>query len=359
MSSRALAAVVAATLVALPQGAIAAPHSPPAVASADLDRVEAAAKHEGLPLSGIRVAGAHRLQLVSSEALPRTAFLRRASLLAFVVFKRIPTRVQEIEFTNRHGNSEQTCRIVRADFETYLRDRIAKAEYERRLGYHETHLAVASPAAVGGALPLPPLPPLPALPPSDALTLPRFPGLPAGLPGLPGSTSAPRPAPGGHPASAVTPAVAPLATLLGLSYGLALGGGRFDGFQLEYGQPLLSSLDLRPSVQIISPFSPVNYFAGSTQATEGLSFGCDLMATTRQHPGAGGLAFEGGLGARMASLQGDYAGSWPAMHLRVGVRWWGLSLGMRYPLLHRDGDPTATWEASLGYAVPFSSFGGF
>jgi hypothetical protein len=174
------------------------------------------------------------------------------------------------------------------------------------------------------------------------------------VPPLPIAGDAPRPLIPHAP----TPIVAPLATTLGLSYGLALGGSRFDAFQLEYAHPVLSTLDLRPSIQIISGFSPVNFLNGASRPADGLSFACDLMGTTRQHPGWGGLAFEGGLGARVASVQGTAGGTWPAMHLRMGMRWAGLTAGMRYPLLHAGGDPTGTWEATLGYSVPFSAFGG-
>jgi hypothetical protein len=294
----------------------------------DLDRVQSVARQEGLPLATIRLSGSQRLQLASAEAMPRQAFLKRAGLLAYVVFKRLPSRVTEIEFSNRHAGGEQNCRIARKDFELYLKDGITKVEYERRLAYHER-----------SALPsLPAPPPLPALP---TLQLPVI--------------SAPAPA---HLPVASAPAAPKLATLLALSYGLALGGGRFDAYQLEYGHPLLDTLDVRPSVQMISAFSPLNYMAGSGRSVDGLSFGCDLLGTTRQHPGVAGLSFEGGLGARLASLQGPNAGTWPAMHLRAGLRWGPVSAGVRYPLLRRDQDPTGTWEAMLGLSAPFSAFGG-
>jgi hypothetical protein len=301
----------------------------------DLDKLQAIAKKEGLPLAGVRLAARQSLRLTSAEALPRAAFLKRAGLLAFVVFKRMPSKVQAIEFSNLQGGGEQSCRIARADFEAYLADKIAKPEYERRIAYHESGLAPAPLPELRSVVQLPVLRPLPILAPQ------------------PIAGDAPRPIIPHAP----TPVVAVPATMLGLSYGLAIGGGRFDAFQLEYGHPVLPSLDLRPSIQIISGFSPLNYLNGTSRPADGLSFACDLMGTTRQHPGWGGLAFEGGLGARVASVQGTAAGNWPAMHLRLGARWMGLTAGMRYPLLHAAGDPTGTWEATLGYSVPFSAFG--
>jgi hypothetical protein len=305
----------------------------------DLDRLQAIARKEGLPLSGVRVAGQQRLLLSSAEELPRAAFLKRAGLLAFVVFKRLPNKVQAIQFTNRHGAGEQSCRILRSDFEAYLGDKITKTEYERRVAYREEGL---TPPAHRPA-------PLPALAFSPPFMRPL--NL---LPPAPIAGDAPRPAAAQRP----TPMLTGPATLLGLSYGLAIGGSRYDAYQLEYGHPVLPTLDLRPSIQIISGFSPLNFMNGVSRPADGLSFACDLMGTTRQAPGWGGLAFEGGLGARVASVQGTAAGTWPAMHLRMGMRWNGLNLGMRYPLLHAGGDPTGTWEASLGYSVPFSTFGG-
>ncbi|MDB5097247.1 MAG: hypothetical protein JWM80_1668 [Cyanobacteria bacterium RYN_339] len=327
---RFIAPTLALLLLAAP-AALAAP-------GIDLDRLQAIARKEGMPLAGVRVAGQQRLLLSSTEDLPRSAFLKRAGLLAFVVFKRLPTKVQAIQFTNRHAGGEQNCRILRTDFEAYLGDTITKPEYERRVGYREEGMV---PLAHGPAT----LPGIPLAPVMRPLQL---------LAPLPIAGDAPRPA---IPRAPI-PVVAAAPTLLGLSYGLALGGGRYDAYQLEYGHPMLPSLDLRPSIQIISGFSPVNFMNGASRPADGLSFACDLMGTTRQHPGWGGLAFEGGLGARVASVQGTSAGTWPAMHLRLGLSWSGLNVGMRYPLLHAGGDPTGTWEASLGYSVPFSAFGG-
>jgi hypothetical protein len=323
----------------------------------DFEKLQTVARKEGMPLATIRLAGLHKLQLASQEVLPKAAFLKRAGLLAFVVFKRLPSKVDEIQFTNRHAGEEQTCRIVRADFDRYLRDAITKSEYERRLTYHTLRTPLLAADMVGGdqvaAPPELPVPPLPELPADRLAALPPLPNLPAltvlhplALP----------PAPAANVGAKPLLAVAPL-TLLSLNYAMALGGARYDAYQLEYAQPVLTTLDLRPSVQIISSFSPLNFMGGSTRPVDGLSFACDLLGTTRQHPGAGGLAFEGGIGARLASLQGDSAGTWPALHLRVGARWQGLSLGMRYPLMHRDADPTGTWEATIGYSVPFGIFG--
>jgi hypothetical protein len=336
---------------------------PASVHAIDLDKLQFVARKEGLPLATIRLAGPHKLQLASHEVLPRAAFLKRAGLLAFVVFNRLPSKVEEIQFTNRSAGSEQSCHIGRADFNRYLRDGISKAEYERRLTYREQiDLAAVSSLPTGGervsappSLPVPPLPDvpetqLPALPPLRPL--PSFQGL---LPTSKAQTMPNSMTNAGVPL-AVGPGV-PSLNLLAFNYGIALGGARFDAFQLEYARPILPTLDIRPSVQIISGFSPLNYMGGTSRIVDGLSFACDLLGTTRQHPGAGGLAFEGGIGARMATLSGASGGTWPALHLRMGARWQGLSLGMRYPLLHRDSDPTGTWEATVGYSVPFSAFG--
>jgi hypothetical protein len=145
-----------------------------------------------------------------------------------------------------------------------------------------------------------------------------------------------------------------LTSMVGFAYGVRVNGGSYDAYHLEYGHPLLKTLDVRPGLQIISPFSPVNFMAGPSRPIEGLALGVDMLGTTRQEPNAAGFSFDGGLGTRLATLQGA-AGKgelWPAMYLRLGMRWQFLAIGMRYPLLHRTGDPTSGWEGSFGLSLP-------
>jgi hypothetical protein len=134
---------------------------------------------------------------------------------------------------------------------------------------------------------------------------------------------------------------------------VGLGRGGYDAFAFDYGHALLPTLEVRPSLWIISNFSPMAQMGGGARF-EGFSGALDLMGTTRNQVGLNGLALEGGIGVRGALLRGaDLAGGvWPASHLRVGARWKALVLAMRYPLLGRAGDPTATWEASVGGSWP-------
>lgn len=318
----------------------------------DLDRLQAIAQQEGMPIKTIRCTGPRRLVIRTEEPIDREAFVKRASLIAYFVFHRMPTEVEAIAFENSLGEVSQACTIKATDHTLYLQDRISKAEYDRRLGYRQTG-GVATSAAV-----MAPLPVSAGAAPSVP-TLPSMPSLPTVIPVIPsGSTSEVKPAVVASPLKTVIGPTPHLASMLGFAYGLGVGGG-YDAYQVEYGHPLLTTLDVRPSLQIISPFSPVNFMAGAARPMEGLSLACDMLGTTRQAPNAAGFAFEGGLGARMGLWQGpNVGGLWPAMHLRVGVRWHALSLGMRYPLLRRDNDPTGGWEANLGFSMPFGSLGG-
>jgi hypothetical protein len=254
--------------------------------------------------------------------------------------------VTAIAFENAQGGLTQACTIQAVDHASYLADKITKPEYERRLAYRQ-----AVPAAE--VSPLSARPALPVVPTAAPAALPVAPVAPAVAPILhelkpAGASAAPV-------ASRVLVGASALTPLVAASYGLGLGAGRFDSYMLEYGHPLLPTLDVRPSMQIISPFSPVNLFGAATPL-QGLSLGCDMLGTTRQAPGAWGLSFEGGLGARVGTWQTTgLEGVWPAMHLRVGMRWKALAVGMRYPLMNRAGDPTAGWEASIGVGMPLSA----
>jgi hypothetical protein len=328
-----------AVLFALAFFGVARPAMPAPIAIEDLERLQAIAAQEGLPVKLIRAAGPKRLLVRSEEPLAKDAFIKRASLLAYYAFNRLPQAVEAIAFENAHGGIKQTCAIAAADHAQYLQDRITKTEYERRLAYRQD----GAPApATAPTVALPPIP-RPALPSGGAVAVPAVPQRPA-APAVPS-------APSGPLAVGLTP-------LVGFAYGL---GGTYDSYMVEYGHPVLATLDARPSLQIVSPFSPVTFMAGAGRPVEGLSLACDLMGTTRQTPGVQGLSFEGGLGARVGTWQGATlpGGMWPAMHLRLGMRWHALAVGMRYPLMTRAGDPSAGWEANIGIGVPLSTlFGG-
>ncbi|MEB3284164.1 MAG: hypothetical protein VKN33_02630 [Candidatus Sericytochromatia bacterium] len=133
------------------------------------------------------------------------------------------------------------------------------------------------------------------------------------------------------------------------SYGMALGGSFFDMLSLEYGRTLLPTLDLRPSIWMIGGLAPKTLFTRSVDSLDGVSLAFDLLATGHRTQSGEDINFEGGVGVRAAVLQGATSGLWPATHLRVGGRWRSLSLGLRYPLLARPGDPTAIWDLSIGY----------
>lgn len=322
-----------AVLFAIAFFGVARPAMPAAIAVQDLERLQAIAAQEGLPVKLIRAAGPKQLLVRSEEPLAKDAFIKRASLLAYYAFNRLPQAVDSISFENAHGGIKQTCAIAATDHAQYLQDRITKTEYERRLAYRQD----GAPAVA-----LPPIP-RPALPSGGAVAVPTLPQRP----------TAPAPA---------VPAAGPLAVgltpLVGFAYGL---GGSYDSYMVEYGHPLLATLDARPSLQIVSPFSPVNFMAGAGRPVEGLSMAIDLLGTTRHQPGAQGLSFEGGLGARVGTWQGATlpGGVWPALHLRLGMRWHALAVGMRYPLFSRAGDPSAGWEANVGIGMPLSTlFGG-
>lgn len=315
----------------------------------DLDRLQAIAQQEGMPIKTIRCTGPRRLVIRTEEPIDREAFVKRASLIAYFVFHRMPTEVEAIAFENTLGAMSQACTIKATDHTLYLQDRISKAEYDRRLGYRQTggeatsaNVMAPLPVSAGTAT----APTMPALP--------SMPSLPTVIPVIPsGAAPEAKPAAGASPLKTLIGPTPHLATMLGFAYGLGVGAS-YDAYQVEYGHPVLPTLDVRPSLQIISPFSPVNFIAGAARPMEGLSLACDMLGTTRQAPNAAGFAFEGGLGARLGLWQGpSVSGLWPAMHLRVGVRWQALTLGMRYPLLRRDNDPTGGWEANVGFSMPF------
>lgn len=319
----------------LPAPALAAP-------APMLARIRQVAHAEGLPAAALAVPAPHQLALESRQPLSRAEFVKRSSLVAYVVFQRLHAPFEAIAFTDRGALGAQSCRIRATDCRLYLQDRISKAEYERRLGYH--HLAAA-----GRLLP-PPLPPL-HLPPVAPAPVP----------------TPPAPVPTVHVPAAQVPAIAaPLAApplvaapglrpMWGFAYQLGMGTQAYDAYDLEYGQAILRRLDVRPGLQIMSPFSPVNLRSGLP--LQGLAASCDLLGTSRQDPNVTGFSFEGGLGVRLAMLApaGGPNAFWPDMHLRLALRWRMVTLGMQYPLLHANGDPTAGWMASLGVSVPLGT----
>lgn len=337
-------ALAALALLAPSLPAVAAP-----IALQDLERLQTLAAAEGLPIKTMRLTGPKRLTIRSEETMTREAFIKRASLLAYFVFNRLPSEVEQIAFENQQATVTQTCAIRAADHASYLKDAISKAEYEKRLAYRQDGGAYAAGAAVAPPPSLPTLRPIalaPAVPPvlpNRALPVPVLP-----RPDLRPETPAPAARVGLTPAVTLNP-------LVGFGYGLGVGGGRYDAYMVEYGHPVLPTLDVRPSLQIISPFSPINFMAGPARPIDGLSVACDLLGTTRQDPSVHGLSFEGGLGARVGTWQGTAnAGLWPALHMRLGMRWHALSVAMRYPLLNRGGDPTAGWDATVGVGMPLS-----
>lgn len=306
---------VAFTLMML---GFAGPALPNPLPGLDMAKIQEVAAQEGLPVKTIRQAGPAKLQVASEGALSREAFIKRASLLAYFVFDRLKSPVTEIEFRNVEGQAEQACRIKVEDYRLYLQDRITRDEYERRLGYLDA----------ATAMPKKPSPPAIKLPPTPEVR----------------AIKAPIPA----PRSLWSP-------LVGFAYGLGLNGGSYDAYQIEYGHPILRTLDVRPSLQIISPFSPVNFLGAGPM--QGLSLAGDLLGTTRHDVGASGLSFDGGLGMRVAMLQDASAQTalWPALHLRLGLRWHAATVTMRYPLFSRGGDPTAGWEAGFGVSMPLDA----
>lgn len=322
----------------------AASYASPALAApvkvTDLERIQTIARQEGMPIKSIRIAGPMRLHVGSEGALNREAFIKRASLLAYYVYDRLGSPIEEIEFRNVQASGDQVCRIRAADYRLYLKDKITRAEYEKRIRYE-----VAGKAAVKPPVPLKP----PAVPPVS-LPVPQAPQ-PVAAPVVPAAPVLP--VVRTEPPAPVAPGWAPM---FGFAYGVRMNGGSYDAYHLEYGHPVLKTLDVRPGLQIISAFSPINFTTPSPRPLEGLAAGVDLLGTTRQAPNAAGVSFDGGLGARLATLQGS-AGKgelWPAMYLRLGVRWHLLAIGMRYPLLHRTGDPTSGWEGSFGLSMPLN-----
>ena len=356
------AAASCAALAAWPAPAVAAPARPasPAIAAvpptpsaiAADKAVRASARREGLGVTAIRQAGAGELVVACGGALPRDAFLKRASLVAYAAFQGVPS-LRAIVFEHAHGSARQTIRVGQGDLTAYLADRIPRDEYHRRLAYRAPTAPAAPRPAARPPLDPPPLP-LPALP---APARPAGPGLPdAARPGLAPRAGQPAlllPAAGALPGPAAPiAAVAARANDVTFAWALGLGRATYDAYAVEYDHPVMPSLSLRPALWIMSGFSPLNRLNAPGGAMDGLSGALDLVGSTRPQVGPGGVALEGGLGLRAMSLLAA-PGMWPAAHLRVGARWQALGLTMRYPLLNRGGDPTATWEASLGLAWAF------
>ncbi|MEB3198753.1 MAG: hypothetical protein VKP62_16270 [Candidatus Sericytochromatia bacterium] len=133
------------------------------------------------------------------------------------------------------------------------------------------------------------------------------------------------------------------------AYGLGVGKTLYDALSLEYTRPVLSSLDLRPSIWMLGGLTPFSLFRRSASSLDGVSIALDLLGTSQRLARPHELAYEAGVGVRASVLQGATSGVWPATHLRVGARWESLSVSLRYPLLARPGDPTATWDVLVGW----------
>lgn len=317
-----------------------------ALAPGDLDSLGAVAKTEGLPLSQARSAGT-RVELSSLAVMDRASFVRRASLVAYVIFRRLMPPVQEVVVSAKlPGGATQRLRIRRPDLEGYLSDRLSRSAYEDRIAY------ATEAAAPPGFLPLPE-----ASAPPDPSPYPAWSG--------PFASAPPSVAPSPKASSEATaldwrpfsPAGAPL---VAFGYSLGLSPNRYDAWTMEYGHPLQAWLDARAGVMALSSFSPLNAWAGAARPVDGLAVNLDLMGTTRQAPGPWGMALEAGLGARVvhgSALGGAPLGPLASSSLRLGWRWQGLVVGLRYPLWRRADDPGASWEVGVGYALPFASFG--
>jgi len=336
-----------------------APFTAPAFAAGGSDALHATAAKEQLMLTDAFADGPGRFVVRLGGALTKDAFVRGASLLAYALYAERPA-LREIVFEHAFASKNQRCVIAEPDLQAYLADQIDKPAYHQRLTYAawaDTPKALApfpKPSAAGMASG-------PSRGPGStdhaAVDWPAepnvgLPGFPAIAPTRPALPVPPRPRPAGLPALAPESSAAASAPALslprfggdfGASWAMGLGKSGYDAFAFEYGHALLPTLEVRPSLWIISNFSPIAQMGGGARF-EGFSGALDLMGTTRNQVGLNGLALEGGIGVRSALLRGaELAGGvWPASHLRVGARWQALVLAMRYPLLGRTGDPTAT-----------------
>ncbi len=373
MSSRlafnlALACLCAAGAGLVPAAAAMAAPLPAVRAVGSDGVVRASARREGLAVVAVRPAGPGELRVACGGALAREAFLKRASLVAYAAFRDEPA-LRAIVFEHAFGGSRQVIRVGASDLADYLADRIPRPEYHRRVTREHPSpprsgpTSLRPPAGKAVRLPAPPALPRPAVPvplpmPAPDLPLSQAPHEGRGGRPAPHPVALPLPAAIAPPAVAPTPvtpfAVPPATTDVSFAWSLGLGRAAYDAYTVEYDHAVLPTLSVRPALWILSGFSPLNRMAGPSAGMDGLSAAVDVVGSTRKQVGPAGLALEGGLGLRATALQ-SAPGAWPAAHLRVGARWQALGLAMRYPLLARGGDPTATWEASLGLAW---SFGG-
>lgn len=375
-----------------------------------LQAVKAVAAREGLVITSVYAEAPRRLIVLCAGPMDKALFLKRASLVSFAAFQSWAAPV-EVVFEHTHLGVTQRCRVRQADLEAYLKERISRQEYDRRLVYQRDRagqelppppplpvvaatpsespspsISASSPApqrtysppAVSGAprVSAPPASAVPSgaprvpAPPASAVpsAAPRVPSPPAATP----LSAAPSAIPPDTRATAVPtpnffatpPPVTPEPPAVlrpgadfprqapgewRAAYVLGLGGSYFDALSLEHSRSLLPTLDIRPNIWMVGGLAPRTLLSRNPSSIDGVSLALDLMGTGHRMARAGEVSFEGGVGIRASVLQGATSGLWPATHLRVGARWRSLSLGMRYPLLARPGDPTALWDVGLGY----------
>jgi hypothetical protein len=338
-----------------------------------LEAVRAIAAREGLVILAIAAEAPRRLVVTCGGTMTREVFLKRASLVAYAAFQSYAAPV-EVVFEHNQGGATQRCRVRRPDLEAYLERRLSRSEYQARLAYQQE----------GPGIRIPPPPVIVAPPevPSPVASLPPAPLAqdgslaPAQTPAPAASSPAPQqplaaattpfPAATALPAAPPTEVASPAAPASPRAQGpagdwraaYALGAGRvpLDAWVLEFNRPLLPSLDVRPGVWMIGAFTPAT-LRGQPGATEGAAMALDLLATSRRVVGPASPSFEGGFGARATVIQGPGGGIHPAAHLRVGARWQMASVSLRYPLLSAAGDPTASWDVSIGLMWPYAGGG--
>jgi hypothetical protein len=338
-----------------------------------LEAVRAIAAREGLVILAITAEAPRRLVVACGGTMSRDAFLKRASLVAYAAFQSYAAPV-EVVFEHRQGGAIQRCRVRRPDLEAYLDRRLSPSAFQARLAYQQEGPGVRiPPPPVIVAQPVLPLPapsqstapvahgessePAPAEEPPVVSSATPQPLAVATAP--PPAAMASSPAP---PTEAASPAPFASSRPNGPSgdwrAGYALGAGRvpLDAWVLEFNRPVLPSLDVRPGVWMIGAFTPTT-LRGLPGATEGAALALDLLATSRRVVGPTSPSFEGGFGARATVIQGPGGGIHPAAHLRIGARWHMASVSMRYPLLSAAGDPTASWDASIGLMWPYAGGG--
>jgi hypothetical protein len=333
-----------------------------------LEAVRAIAAREGLVILAIAAEAPRRLVVTCGGTMTREIFLKRASLVAYAAFQSYAAPL-EVVFEHRQGGATQRCRVRRPDLEAYLDGRLSRSVFQARLAYQQEGPGVRIP-------PPPVIVASPVLPPSAASQSPEPVAQeesPVPAPSLePPIAFSPQPLASGTaspPAAAAPPAPPPIeaASPAPLSLprphgpsgdwraGYALGAGRvpLDAWVLEFNRPVLPSLDVRPGVWMIGAFTP-STLRGLPGATEGAAMALDLLATSRRAVGPTSPSFEGGFGARATVVQGPGGGIYPAAHLRIGARWHMASVSLRYPLLSAPGDPTASWDASIGLMWPYA-----